>query len=47
MMSVRDSFDISDTIHHISNRLWRLDLPHDVIVGVGRRDSIVFIALFA
>ena len=43
-MNVRESFDITDAIHHISNGLWRLDPPHDVIVGMGRRDNVVFIA---
>ena len=47
MMNVRESFDITDAIHHVSNGLWRLDPPHDVIVGMGRRDNVVFIAFFA
>ena len=47
MMNVRESFDITDAIHHVSNGLWRLDPPHDMIVGMGRRDNVVFIAFFA
>ena len=46
-MNVRESFDITDAIHHVSYGLWRLDPPHDVIVGMGRRDNVVFIAFFA
>ena len=47
MMNVRESFDITDAIHHVSYGLWRLDPPHDVIVGMGRRDNVVVIAFFA
>ena len=46
-MNVRESFDITDAIHHVSYGLWSLDPPHDVIVGMRRRDNVVFIALFA
>ena len=45
--NVWESFDITDAVHHISNGLWRLDPAHNVIVGMGRRDNIVFIAFFA
>ena len=47
MMNVRESFDITDAIHHVSNGLWRLDPPHNMIVGMGRRDNVVVIAFFA
>ena len=47
MMNVRESFDITDTVHHIWNGLWFFNTSHGVIIGMGRRDNIVFIALFA
>ena len=47
MMTVRGSFDITSKGRHGWNGFWRRDTPHDVIVGMGRRDDIVVIALLA
>ena len=47
VLNIRESFDITSKGRHGWNGFRRLDTPHDVIVGMGRRDNIVFIALFA
>ena len=47
VLNIRESFDITSKGRHGWNGFRRLDTPHDVIVGMGRRDNVVFIAFFA
>ena len=47
VLNIRESFDITSKGRHGWNGFRRLDTPHDVIVGMGRRDDIVVIALLA